>query len=42
MLFILSLIVLALFLWRRGLQRSEAGVLITLYGGYLVIKLFGY
>jgi cation:H+ antiporter len=42
LLFILSIVVLVLFLWRRGLQRSEAGALIALYGGYLIVKLAGY
>lgn len=41
LLFALTFVVLALFLWRKGLQRTEAITLVALYGAYLVIKVLG-
>lgn len=38
-LFFLTLIVLVFFLRKRGIQKSEAVVVLALYGGYLLLKL---
>lgn len=42
LLFGLTLVVLVMFLRRRGLQRVEASMLIVLYGFYIGAKMFGY
>lgn len=42
LLFGLTLVVLVMFLRRRGLQRVEASMLIALYGFYIGAKIFGY
>lgn len=39
-LFVLSVIVLVFFAHRRGLQKVEAATLVSLYGIYLLLKLF--
>lgn len=39
-LFVLTIIVLALFAHRRGLQKAEAATLVSLYVVYLLLKLF--
>jgi cation:H+ antiporter len=39
-LFVLTVIVLVLFAHRRGLQKVEAAILVSLYGVYLLLKLF--
>ncbi|MGD8483225.1 MAG: sodium:calcium antiporter [Thioalkalispiraceae bacterium] len=38
-LFVLSLLILFMFRWRRGLQKKEAITLVLLYCGYLIYKL---
>lgn len=38
-LFFLTLIVLVFFLRKRGIQKSEAVIVLALYGGYLLVKL---
>lgn len=38
-LFFLTLVVLVFFLRKRGIQKSEAVIVLALYGGYLLVKL---
>jgi cation:H+ antiporter len=38
-LFFLTLVVLVFFLRKRGIQKSEAVIILALYGGYLLVKL---
>ena len=38
-LFVLTLTVLVFFVRKRGIQKSEAVIVLALYGGYLLMKL---